>query len=134
MRIAIRLLLVIGMLCMSLPVSAESTEPTSTPAVPTLLVGKDAMTGDVVLTWSGTTSPYSVVRGTEPDFFGETPPQIVSFGFGGTTFSDQVLVDGINYFYSVEDGNTLTQVYSSSVDGGFPGTRSRSRVLDLRPF
>lgn len=114
------LVIVSAGLCLSVAAHAESTEPTSTPATPTLTLDKNAMTGNVVLVWTATTGPYSVVRGTSPSFE-ETPPQIISAGLGATTFSDPVLTDGIGYFYSIEDANALTQVFGASANGGLPG-------------
>jgi hypothetical protein len=68
----------------------------------TLQVNKVAQTQDVLLSWTGGVSPYTLEASTEPDFSGDvfelTPP-------GGTTAKtwthSGVLDDGVNYYYRV---------------------------------
>ena len=50
------------------PVRAESDEPTGIPPMPTLTLSKNLVAGEVVLTWTATASPYSVVRDTDLPF------------------------------------------------------------------
>jgi hypothetical protein len=99
---------------------AETTEPTGIPAPPTLMLGKDTGAGDVVLTWTSTTSPYSVVRDGDPNPSDFTS-NIIASGLGTTTFDDPILNDGMDYYYLVKDDVAPTAVYGVNVDGGVPG-------------
>jgi hypothetical protein len=101
-------------------VLAESPEPTSVPAQPVLTVNKNVGTGEVVLSWSATTNPYSVARDTDSNP-GDFTPIILTSGVAGTSFADPALNDGINYFYLLDDANTPTRVYGRSANAGLPG-------------
>ncbi len=83
---------------------------------------KDVGTGEVVLTWTGTTGPYVTPRNTSPNFSGSPAAQILASGVVGTEFRDNVLNDGISYYYRVEDAKTVPQIYSASTNSGVPGT------------
>lgn len=102
------------------PALAETDEPGPTPQAPTLNVGKDTANDEVHLTWSGTTSPYAVVRDTDPDF-NDLTPEIVVSGLVSTTFDDPVLGDGVDYYYLVRDDNSRTTIYGTSTDTAVPG-------------
>ncbi len=113
---------VILLLFGSCGVYAESSPPTVVPPIPSLTVDKDSVAGDVVLVWTSTATPYSVVRCTHADFTGTAPPpEILSAGLTVTTFRDGVLNDGVSYFYSVEDDNAPTRVFGMVPDSGLPG-------------
>ena len=101
------------------PLSADTTDPVIIPE-PTLTVDINEGTGEVVLSWTGTASPYGVVRATGPDFVA-TPPSILAARIGSTTHSDPVLFDGMNYFYSIEDANIPPKIYGISVSAGSRG-------------
>ena len=101
---------------------AFSNLPTTVVPEPVLTVSKDAGTGEVVLTWTGTTGPYVAPRNTNPNFSGSPAAQIRASGVVGTEFRDTVLNDGISYYYTIEDANTVPQIYSASTNSGVPGT------------
>jgi hypothetical protein len=107
-------LIAIATLCTVPLAMADTPEPVSIPDVPTLTVGKNVGTDAVVLLWTSTAMPYAVVRGTDPNFFGGTPPTIITTGLSATTFDDQVLTDGVNCFYSIEDANIPPKIYGVS--------------------
>ncbi len=93
---------------------ADTPEPESTPAEPTLLVDQDEGTGEVVLSWTSTATLYSVVRGTDPNFFGGVSPTILATGLTALEHRDPVLTDDIIYFYSIEDANSPPKIYDVS--------------------
>ena len=101
---------------------AFSNLPTTVVPEPVLTVNKNPGTGEVVLTWTGTTGPYTAPRNTNPNFSGSPAAQIIASGVLGTEFRDTVLNDGVSYYYTVEDVNTVPQVYSASTNSGVPGT------------
>jgi hypothetical protein len=103
------------------PTRCESQVPLSVPAEPILTVSKDTGAGEVVLSWSTTASPYAAVRGTSPDLLGAVFPSIIASVLAGSPYRDPVLTNGINYFYSIEDDNAATRVYSMSPASGAPG-------------
>ena len=113
------------------PLSSETDIPTFVPPEPTLTVTADTGTGEVVLSWTSTATPYAVVRSTNPDFFGNVSPSIIGSGLPGPSFRDLVLTDGNLYFYSIEDVNTATQVYSMSATAALRGLVNRC-VNELR--
>ena len=101
---------------------AFSNLPTTVVPEPVLTVNKNAGTGEVVLTWTGTTGPYVTPRNTNPNFSGSPAAHILASGVVGTEFRDTVLNDGISYYYTIEDANTVPQIYSASTNSGVPGT------------
>ena len=103
-------------------VCADQTEPSNPPPEPTLTIAKDVGTGEIVLTWTATTSPYSVSRHTGPYFFDGNSPQVLAAGLLGTTYVDASLGDGINRFYIIEDANAAPRVYSLSSNAALPGS------------
>ncbi len=115
-------LLVIGvlMLVLGAGVLAETHEPPTGLARPTLTVTKDTGTGDVVLSWTVTTAPYAPLRDDDPVFAG-FGPSILAAGLSSTTYADPVLNDGQNYFYIIRDGESPPEVFGSDADGGLPG-------------
>ena len=64
---------------------------------------------------------YSITRNMSPDFFGSTTPSVIAFNISGTTYSDPVLTEGMNYFYLLDDGNAPTTVYAASSNAGLAG-------------
>jgi hypothetical protein len=100
---------------------AFSNLPTTVPPEPTLTVAKDTGTGDVVLSWTATTGPYTVVRNTNPNFSGSPSAQILAPTVSGTQFRDPVLTDGITYYYKIEDANAVPRIFSASANAGSPG-------------
>jgi len=99
---------------------AESTEPGSLPTEPVLTVNKNVGTGDVILSWTSTSTPYSIARDADsnPNDF---TPAVIAAGLTGSSFADPVLNDGNNYFYLLDDGNSPARIYGRSATAGVPG-------------
>lgn len=103
-------------------VQANQAPPPTVFPQPSLLVTKDAGTGDVVLSWNATQAPYAVTRSTSPDFVTGPSPEIAGAGVLGTTLRDPVLNDGITYFYLLDDGNAPSQALRLTPDAALAGT------------
>lgn len=86
-----------------------------------MTLDKNQGTDEVLLSWTTTTAPYSVVRNTEPNFLGTASPQIIASSLGSTSFADPTLTDGVDYFYLIKAADSATEVYGVSDTAALPG-------------
>ena len=110
-----------GLLLSVASANATQAPPATTYPAPSLSVSKDTGTGDVMLSWNATQSPYAVLRSTGPDFF-TVSPAVAGAGILSTTLRDPVLNDGRTYFYLLDDGGAPPQALSLSPDAAIAGT------------
>ena len=115
--------------------TAFSNEASATPFIPTAPANLAATTasGNVVLTWTSSSSTYAIYRGCAPS--SET---LLDTGLTGTTYTDAGLANGTTYYYKVQALNAggssplsseiaatptgpAAQSWSGTINFGLPG-------------
>jgi hypothetical protein len=114
---------------LSLQVHAESEEPRNVPPeICDLAVVADPGSGDVTVTWSGGTAPFTVVRSEVEELRDAKHFEVVAEGLRSRRFVDRRAFnpDG-RLYYQVYDSNVVPEVFDFSPDGGVPGAEIRVR-------
>jgi hypothetical protein len=116
------------------PVLAESILPTNIPPeICDLAVAADQEPGDVVVTWSGGTPPFTIVRSDAEDLATATRLEVVAQNQRTSRFVDRgASRAGNRSYYQVYDVNSVPVVFGLSPDGGLPGSKITVRGVALR--
>jgi hypothetical protein len=111
------------------PVYAESPEPKDVPPdICDVAAVADQGTGDVIVSWSGGTPPFTVVRSDAADFRKAALVDVVASGIPSRRFVDRKAFDpDERLYYQVYDPTSPPDVFGFSPDGGLPGAEIRVR-------
>jgi len=101
----------------------ESRVPLSVPPeLCDLRVVADEKSGDVRLSWSGGTPPFTVVRSETEDFRHAKDLEVVAPTVRSNGFEDRrAFSTDKRFFYQVYDQNSPPDIFEFSPDGGLPG-------------
>lgn len=113
---------VTGMLLTS--ASGETPVPKGTPLpeICNIQVALADTSWNVIVSWTGGTPPFVVMRGTADDFTQADSVEVIATDLFEREYSDHnAAKDGTHYYYLVYGENSVPEIFSIVPNGGRPG-------------
>jgi len=107
------------------PLGAVSTLPTKLPPeICNLVVTMEQRSGDVVITWSGGTPPFTVIRADKEDLALAERIEVIGSAVRSRRFTDPgALISRKKSYYQVYDSNSVRDFLKSRLTLAFPARR-----------
>ena len=106
---------------------AETRVPTKLPPeICNLGVTVEQRSGNAVITWSGGTPPFTVIRADKEDLAFAKRIEVIASAVRSRRFTDpRALLTRRKSYYQVYDSNSIPRLLEISPDAGLPGTEIR---------